>query len=241
VGSALPRGGPLHDLALDATLRAAAPHQRARRASALAPRALHLERRDFRQKVREARAGTSVLFVVDASGSMAARRRMAAVKGAILSLLLDAYQKRDQVGLIAFRGTAAELILPLTGSIDLAEAYLRALPSGGRTPLAHALYLAAATLRRQRLARPDAQPLLVLVTDGRANVPLADGDALEDAYACAALLAAQRIPALLVDSEQGPAALGLARDLAARLGARYVPLEHLGADTLAGAVRTLRP
>jgi magnesium chelatase subunit D len=166
---------------------------------------------------------------------------MAAVKGAILSLLLDAYQKRDQVGLIAFRGTAAELVLPLTGSIDLAEAHLRALPSGGRTPLAHALYLAATTLRRQHLARPDARPLLVLVTDGRANVPLAGGDALEDARACAALLAAQDIPTLLVDSEQGPAALGLARELAARLGARYVTLEHLGADTLAGAVRTLRP
>jgi len=235
VGSVAPRG-PLRDLALDATLRAAAPYQPARRARSGRPRALHLARHDAREKVRERRAGRAVLFVVDASGSMAAQRRMAAVKGAILALLLEAYQRRDQVGLVAFRGAGAELLLPLTASVELAEAHLRALPTGGRTPLAHGLRLAGAVLRRQRLARPDARPLLVLVTDGRGNVPLAGGDPLEEAGVEAARLAAGGVDALVVDTERGAAGLGLARDLAARLGARYARLEQVTADALAGVV-----
>ncbi len=249
VGSVLPRG-PLRDLALDATLRAAAPEQLARRAASArastptrlawdpaSPRLVHLERRDLRQKVRETRAGSAVLFVVDASGSMAAQRRMAAVKGAILSLLLEAYQRRDQVGLIAFRSSGADLLLPLTGSVDRAEAHLRRLPTGGRTPLAHGLALAAATLRRQHLAGATTRPLLVLVTDGRANVPLASDDPLQDARQQALALAAQRVPAIVVDTERGAGGLGLARELAAHLRAHYVCLDELSAEHLVHVVR----
>src|SRR5205807_6848552 len=129
-------------LHLPATVRAAAVHQ-TERGRASGP--LLLRGEDLRTPIRRDREGNLVLFVVDASGSMAARARMAAVKGAVLSLLLDAYQRRDQVGLIVFRGAGAELVLPLTGSVELAEAHLRALPAGGRTPLAHGLHLADLT------------------------------------------------------------------------------------------------
>jgi magnesium chelatase subunit D len=204
------------------------------------PRALHLEPHDLRQKLRLDPAGSAVLFAVDASGSMAARQRMAAVKGAILALLLDAYRRRDQVALIGFRGVGAELLLPFTASVDLAEPHLRSLPTGGRTPLAHGLALAAATLRRHLQARPGARPLLVLVTDGRANVPLGDGDPLEDARRQALLLAAERCPCLVVDTERpGPTALGLAAELAELLGARHLRLDQLSPEALAAAVRVL--
>ncbi len=146
---------------------AAAPHQRAR---GRAPGGgLVLRRDDLRKARHEGREGNLVLFVVDASGSMAARARMGAVKGAVLSLLLDAYQRRDKVGLITFRGAGAELLLPPTSSVEAAAARLTALPTGGRTPLAAGLLQARHTLRVERLRDPRRRPLLVVVTDGRAT------------------------------------------------------------------------
>ena len=140
----VPREPRPRDLALDATLprRGAVPARPPRATARPDGPPILLEPGDLRQKVRETRLSNLILFVVDASGSMAARERMAAAKGAVLALLLDAYRKRDQVGLIAFRGRGAELLLPPTSSVDLAEARLRALPTGGRTPLAHGLELA---------------------------------------------------------------------------------------------------
>ena len=117
-----------------------------------------------------------ILFAVDASGSMAARKRMAAAKQAVLSLLLDAYQKRDRVGLIAFRGSQAELLLPPTTSVDLAERRLQSLPTGGRTPLGHALQVGMLAFERHRANHPEDVPLLLVVSDGRANVPVGSGD-----------------------------------------------------------------
>ncbi len=131
-GSRRPEGA-LTKLHLAATVRAAAPHQRAR---GRVGRGLVVRRDDLRQATREGREGNLVLFVVDASGSMAARQRMSAVKGAVLSLLLDAYQRRDKVGLVTFRGREAEVALPPTSSVDAAAARLESLPTGGRTPLA---------------------------------------------------------------------------------------------------------
>ena len=156
--------GLLH---LGATIRAAAPQQWRRGRTLAEP--LRLAPADLRLAITEGRESNLVLLLVDASGSMAARRRMEAVKAAALSLLLDAYQRRDKVGLITFRGAEATLALPPTSSIDIAARRLRELPSGGRTPLAEGLLCAAETLRRERIRDPRRRPLLVVVTDGRAT------------------------------------------------------------------------
>ncbi|QKW37151.1 VWA domain-containing protein [Actinomadura sp. NAK00032] len=207
----------VRDPHLVATLLAAAPHQRERGRSGSG---LVLRRGDLREAVREGREGNLVLFVVDASGSMAARRRMTAVKTAVLSLLLDAYQRRDKVGLITFRGREADVVLPPTSSVEAGAARLRALPTGGRTPLAAGLVRAAETLRAQRLRDPARRPLVVVVTDGRAT---AGGDVDR----AAGLLAGTA--GIVVDCEDGPVRLGLAGRLAARMDARLVPLRELDA------------
>ncbi len=230
VHAAAPNGAA-RDLALDATLRAAAPYQRSRRAlpaKGRAPRLL-LRPSDVRVKVREARTGALVLFVVDASGSMGALQRMAAAKGMVLAFLRDAYRRRDRVGLITFRGTRAELALPPTSSVELAEQRLRELPTGGRTPLAHGLALAADTLRQNVRSNLSAIPLLIVLSDGRANVPLsgAGGDALTDSGAVAAMIARQGWASVVVDTEAGRTRLGLARALSDALGARYMRLDEM--------------
>ncbi|MFJ6936304.1 putative cobaltochelatase [Streptomyces sp. NPDC101132] len=232
-GSQRPRG-QLTKLHLAATVRAAAPHQRARGRSGPG---LVVRRDDLRQATREGREGNLVLFAVDASGSMAARQRMGAVKGAVLSLLLDAYQRRDKVGLITFRGAGAELALPPTSSVDAAAARLELLPTGGRTPLAAGLLKAHETLRIERLRDPSRRPLLVVVTDGRAT---AGPDAVGLAARAARLLAGEGTASVVVDCETGPVRLGLAGRLAADLGGTAVTLEGLRADALAGLVKDMR-
>ncbi|MFJ7166207.1 putative cobaltochelatase [Streptomyces globosus] len=230
--------GRLTKLHLAATLQAAAPHQRVRGRSG---RGLVVRKDDLRQAVREGREGNLVLFVVDASGSMAARQRMGAVKGAVLSLLLDAYQRRDKVGLVTFRGAAAELALPPTSSVDAAAVRLEQLPTGGRTPLAAGLLKAREVLRVERLRDPSRRPLLVVVTDGRATSAGAlGGDAREVAARSARLLAADGVASIVVDCESGPVRLGLAGLLAADLGGPAVTLDGLRAEALAGLVKDVR-
>ncbi|MEU8462918.1 putative cobaltochelatase [Streptomyces sp. NPDC029003] len=236
-GSQRPRGH-LTKLHLAATVHAAAPHQKAR---GRAGRGLVIRKDDLRQATREGREGNLVLFVVDASGSMAARQRMSAVKGAVVSLLLDAYQRRDKVGLITFRGAGAELALPPTSSVDAAAARLERLPTGGRTPLAAGLLKAHEVLRLERLRDPSRRPLLVVVTDGRATSAGAlGGDPRELSGRSARLLAAEGIASVVVDCESGPVRLGLAGVLAADLGAPAVTLDGLRADSLAGLVQNVR-
>lgn len=232
-GSRRPRG-VLTKLHLSATVRAAAPHQRARGRSGPG---LVVRRDDLRQATREGREGNLVLFLVDASGSMAARQRMSAVKGAVLSLLLDAYQRRDKVGLVTFRGKEAALALPPTSSVDAAAARLDALPTGGRTPLAAGLLKAHDVLRVERLRDPVRRPLLVVVTDGRAT---GGGDPLGLATRAARLHAAERTAAVVVDCESGPVRLGLAGTLAGALGGTAVTLDELRADSIAGLVRDVQ-
>ncbi|AJE86397.1 magnesium chelatase ATPase subunit D [Streptomyces albus] len=232
-GARRPRGA-LTKLHLAATVQAAAPHQRARGRSGAG---LVVRRDDLRQAVREGREGNLVLFVVDASGSMAARRRMGAVKGAVLSLLLDAYQRRDKVGLVTFRGAAAELALPPTSSVDAAAARLETLPTGGRTPLAAGLLRAHEALRVERLRDPARRSLLVLVTDGRAT---GGPDPLAHAARAARLLAAEGTAAVVVDCETGPVRLGLAGQLARELGGTATTLDELRADSLAGLVKDVQ-
>jgi magnesium chelatase subunit D len=235
VGSTRPTA-TVTKLHLADTVLAAAPHQRARGRSGPG---LRIAREDLRQAVLEGREGNLVLFVVDASGSMGSRARMAAVKGAVLSLLLDAYQRRDKVGLITFRGAAADLVLPPTWSVEAAAARLAELPTGGRTPLAAGLLEAHDVLRIERIRDPRRRPLLVVVTDGRATG--ARGSAsLAEAHRAAALLAGAGTAAVVVDCESGPVRLGLAGGLGAVLGAQTLRLEELAADALAATVRSAR-
>ncbi|MYU35207.1 putative cobaltochelatase [Streptomyces sp. SID8358] len=223
--------GALTKLHLAATVRAAAPHQRARGRSG---RGLVVRRDDLRQATREGREGNLVLFVVDASGSMAARRRMGAVKGAVLSLLLDAYQRRDKVGLVTFRGKDAEVALPPTSSVDAAAARLESLPTGGRTPLAAGLLKAHDVLRVERLRDPSRRPLLVVVTDGRAT---GGPDPVALAARAGRLHAAEGTASVVVDCETGVVRLGLAAQLARELGGSAVTLDELRADSIAGLVK----
>ncbi|MEW1634808.1 putative cobaltochelatase [Streptomyces sp. NPDC093801] len=236
-GAQRPRG-QLTKLHLAATVHAAAPHQKARGRSGPG---LVVRKDDLRQATREGREGNLVLFCVDASGSMAARQRMGAVKGAVLSLLLDAYQRRDKVGLITFRGAGAELALPPTSSVDAAAARLEKLPTGGRTPLGPGLLKAREVLRVERLRDPSRRPLLVVVTDGRAtSAGDVGGDPRELSGRSARLLAAEGVTSVVVDCESGPVRLGLAGALAADLGAPAVTLDGLRADSLAGLVKNVR-
>ncbi|WP_326649082.1 putative cobaltochelatase [Streptomyces sp. NBC_01750] len=226
--------GALTKLHLAATVQAAAPHQRARGRSG---RGLVVRRDDLRQANREGREGNLVLFVVDASGSMAARQRMSAVKGAVLSLLLDAYQRRDKVGLITFRGKDAEVALPPTSSVDAAAARLQTLPTGGRTPLAAGLLKAHDVLRVERMRDPSRRPLLVVVTDGRATGGV---DPVALASRAARLHSAGGTAAIVVDCEWGPVRLGLAGTLAGDLGGTAVTLDELHADSIAGLVKDVQ-
>ncbi|MEW1589824.1 VWA domain-containing protein [Micromonospora vinacea] len=219
-GARVPAGrvGALH---LPATIRAAAPHQAAR-GRLTGP--LRLRRDDVREAVREGREGNLVLFVVDASGSMGARQRMATVKDAVLALLTDAYQRRDKVAVIAFRGAGARTLLPATSSVLAASTRLAELPTGGRTPLAEGLLAAADLLRVERLRDPRRRPLVLIVTDGRAT---AGTRPLDRAAAAAKVLAATGAPCVVVDCESGPVRLNLATRLATQLNAPRTPLEAL--------------
>lgn len=232
-GARRPRG-TLTKLHLAATVQAAAPHQRARGRSGPG---LVVRRDDLRQATREGREGNLVLFVVDASGSMAARQRMSAVKGAVLSLLLDAYQRRDKVGLVTFRGSAADVALPPTSSVDAAAARLETLPTGGRTPLAAGLLKAHDVLRVERLRDPARRPLVVVVTDGRAT---GGPEPVALAGRAARLFAADGVASVVVDCESGPVRLGLAGQLAGELGGTAVTLDELRADSIAGLVKDVQ-
>ncbi|KMS71903.1 magnesium chelatase [Streptomyces viridochromogenes] len=232
-GARRPRGA-LTKLHLAATVHAAAPHQRTRGRSGPG---LVVRRDDLRQATREGREGNLVLFVVDASGSMAARQRMSAVKGAVLSLLLDAYQRRDKVGLVTFRGTGAEVALPPTSSVDAAAVRLESLPTGGRTPLAAGLLKAHEVLRVERLRDPARRALVVVVTDGRAT---GGPEPVALAGRAARLFAAEGIASVVVDCEAGYVRLGLAGQLAGELGGTAVTLDELRADSIAGLVRDVQ-
>jgi magnesium chelatase subunit D len=238
VASTIPKGKPT-DLAFDATLRAAAPYQLSRKSTSNSQMAILIENWDLRERIRERKIGNLIMFVVDASGSMAAEERMAAAKGAILSLLLDAYQRRDRVGMIVFRKEKAELVLPPTKSIELANRLLSEIPTGGRTPLAHGLKLALDTIMGHLYKDRRLVPLLVLISDGKANVSLYGGDPVEDAITVAKEIRARGINSLIIDTEQGFLNFGLTRQLSDEMGGKYLKLEELNASTLASAVRNL--
>ena len=189
---------------------------------------------DVRREVREGREGNLVIFVVDASGSMAARDRMAAVGGAALSLLRDAYQRRDKVAVITFRGQQAQVLLPPTSSVHVAGRRLTRFDTGGKTPLAQGLLVARDLVVREKARDRARRSLVVVLTDGRAT---GGPDPLGRTRAAAARLVAEGAAAVVVDCETSYVRLGLAEELARQLGAPAVRLAHLRADALARVVK----
>ena len=211
------------DIAIDATVYHALLRD---------PEQFTISRNDLHQKVRSGKSGNLILFVVDASGSMAASRRMEAVKGSVLSLLTDAYQRRDEVGVIAFRGIEAQVLLHPTNSVELAEQAMKSLPTGGRTPLPHALQVAYQLLSKLN-PKKDLQPLLVILSDGKANVALpGGGDPWRQTCQLAAQLKDMNISSLVLDTDNSYLQLGKAEELAEFLGGRYVSLSDLSAESL---------
>ena len=226
--------GKASDVAFDATLRTAAPHQlrRSRKDVALA-----IEKQDLRQKVRVRRAANLILFVVDASWSMAAAERMIATKGAIMSLLIDAYQKRDRVGLIVFQKEDSRLVLPPTSSVDLAENALKEVPVGGKTPLSAGLLLAHQVMIRERLKDREVMPLMIVVTDGAGNVSMTDMPPQEEALKVAAMIKKADLRTVVINTEHEAFDRGLAQELAENLGGPCYTLKQLRAEELYARVR----
>lgn len=229
VQARIPQKERVTDLAFDATLRAAAPYQiyRDRRKTALA-----LQKSDLREKVRVRRAANLILFVVDASWSMAVAERMEATKGAILSLLTDAYQRRDRVGLIVFNKNSAHLVLPPTNSVQLARKALADISVGGKTPLSAGLLMAYEVIRREANLHPDVMPMMILLTDGAGNVSMSDLPPQEEAHRIAELIRHAEVRAVVINMEHAAFDQGLANLLALKLDAPCHSLADLRADTL---------
>jgi len=236
VRAELPHGHRGLDLAFDATLRAAAPYQRSRSGK----QAVIICPEDYRSRVREKHIGANIIFLVDASGSMGAQARMKTVKGVILSLLKEAYQKRDRVGLIAFRRDKAEVLLPVTRSVDLAEKLLRDLPTGGKTPLAEGLESTLQMLYGLDRRDKGQQTVVVLITDGRANATYDQDDPVVRALQAAEKFS--RTPALSVvlDTETDFLKLGIAPQIARKMGASYYTLRRLSAERVLRIVKSMQ-
>lgn len=241
------------DLAFDATLRAAAPYQRRRaeggqrrgtsnesglpaQVSAEEPAVL-LRPDDFQKKIRVRRSANLIVFLVDASWSMAVSERMEATKGAVLSLLTDAYQRRDRVGLIVFQKDRATLVLSPTNSVELAQRMLTNLPIGGKTPLAAGLWLAYQTITREVRKYPELEPLLVILTDGAGNVSMGDEPPQVEAYQVAEQIREEQIKSIVINMESADYDKGLAQALADHLDGPCYNLASLHAQSLLAMVR----
>lgn len=227
----------IHDIAFDATVRAAAPYQKSRDRGELS---VAIKPQDVREKVRERRSGCTIMFLVDASGSLGVRKRMSAVKGAVLSMLRDSYVKRDRIGMMAFRRDSAELVLPPTRSVEYSYRKLEELPTGGKTPLGEALVTVGEFMTSYSRTHAGESCYIVLITDGRANVPLAqDADANEEVIKLATDMAIPQVKWIVIDASSGYIRFDNAEKLAEGLGGTYLRLEDLNADRLSESVRAV--
>ncbi|MFY1645185.1 vWA domain-containing protein, partial [Methanoculleus bourgensis] len=213
------------DVALDATLRAAAPHQVVRDHKGMA---VAVQKEDIRERVRVGKVSVACVFVVDASGSMGATKRMESAKGAVLSMLLDSYRHRDRIGLVAFRGNSAEVLLPLCSSVDLAQKRLEDLPTGGKTPLGAGLMKGMEVLQQEQRKNGEVIPMMVVISDGRANVPLS-GDVRHEVLGIAEEIRSQGIRTVVIDTEETGDSLlefrlGYCRMVAEHAGGGYYPI-----------------
>ncbi|MEG2256122.1 MAG: VWA domain-containing protein [Cetobacterium sp.] len=233
VKSIIPKG-KVKDLAFDATLRAAAPYQRLLEKNG---RAIVIKKEHIREKIREKRVGTSILFTVDASGSMGAHERMKEVKGAIFSLLKDAYEKRDRIGLVAFRKDSAEELLPMTRSIELANKKLKNLPVGGKTPLHKGLEKSYTILLNEKKKNKNIVPVLVLVTDGKISTKENSENIFTNLLKFCEEIRESKIKVIVIDSEKGRIKLNMAKDINEKLGGKYYQLEDLKVQSISQVVR----
>ena len=228
--------GSSFDLAFDATMRAAAPFQEERKKTNDKV-AFHIRPSDYMRKIRVRRAANLILFVVDASWSMAVAERMSATKGAIMSLLTDAYQRRDRVGLIVFQKDRATLVMPPTNSVQLAQRALSNIPVGGKTPLSSGLKLAADILEKESILHSDIMPLLIILTDGAGNVSMGNFAPLEESYKIADQITKKDITSIVINMESATYDQGLASELANHLDAPCLSISELRAEHLYMAVR----
>ncbi len=231
-----PANGKTDDLAFDATIRAAAPFQ-LERTEQRKRVAFAIQTRDFQRKIRIKKAANLILFVVDASWSMAVAERMSATKGAILSLLTDAYQQRDRVGLVVFQKNSSTLVLSPTNSIQLAQRALADIPVGGKTPLSAGLYMAQQVIQRERILHPDVNPLMIMLTDGAGNVSMSELPPQEEANRLAEQIAGDEIRCVVINMEHAAFDQGLAQNLADHLQATCFTLSEMKAETLYQKVR----
>lgn len=228
------------DLALDATIRAAAPFQRERKSNGMA---ITIYEQDIREKVRQKKIANLLVFVVDASGSMGANQRMVETKGAIMSLLKDAYVKRDKICLISFRGQEAQVLLPPTRSVERGYKLLESLEIGGKTPLNAGLSKGVQVIKTELKKAPDLMPMMIVITDGKGNVSLDDekkpkaelleiGDKIRE-Y--------KQINTMVIDIEkQGMMRFGIAKELATMMQSEYRAMDELKSDSLLKMVESMR-
>ena len=233
---ARPADGKTDDVAFDATIRAAAPFQN-QRTEQRKQVAFAIRKSDLQRKVRVKKAANLILFLVDASWSMAVAERMAATKGAILSLLTDAYQRRDRVGLIVFQKARSTLLLPPTSSVMLAQRALTDIPVGGKTPLSAGLLMAYEVLKQEQIIHPDVEPLLIVLTDGAGNVSIGTLPPQEESYAFAEQIADRNYRTVVINMEHASFDQGLAQALADHLEAPCYTLNELKAESLLNTVR----
>ena len=219
---------PTSDIAIDATLRA----------SVARTGTLQIDREDIREKVREKKTSSVIVFVVDASGSMGAMKRMEAAKGAVMALLEEAYQKRDKVAFVAFRRDRAEILLPPTSSVELAASYLRELPTGGKTPLPDGLYKGMEILRRERMRNEKVIPIMVLVSDGRGNVPI-QSNVKEEVLSLAGQMRDEGMNLVVIDSGNGLINVGYGKAMAEASGGSYHCLDSLDSQGMVSVIRPL--
>ena len=182
---------------------------------------------DIREKMRVQSTAAAILFLLDASGSMGANRRMVLTKGIIFSIVTDAYYKRDQVALLAFRAAQTELLLPFTRSPQVAKQQLRSLAVGGKTPLGLGLKEAEILLRYQTLKNTQVKPLLIVVSDGKGNVALEYDDPYDEAMHYARLVRKRGFESIFIDTEEDPCCFGYGRQIARAMGAHYLLAEHI--------------
>lgn len=226
------------DIAFDATIRAAAPHQLAREAErSERDMAYSIHTSDLQRKVRVKKAANLILFVVDASWSMAVAERMSATKGAIMSLLTDAYQRRDRVGLVVFQKDRATLVLPPTSSVTLAKKALADIPVGGKTPLSAGLILAYEIIKQEQNRHPDVMPLMILLTDGAGNVSVSNLAPQAEAHGIAERFSLDHIRTVTINMEHAAFDQGLAQRLADQLGGPCYTLGELKAQALYDTVK----
>lgn len=229
--------GRVRDIAFDATIRAAAPYQRSRDPNGLS---FSIHSQDIREKVRERKSGCTILFLVDASGSLGVRKRMSAVKGAVISMLKDSYVRRDRIGLMEFRRDSAEVILPPTRSVEYSFKLLEELPTGGRTPLGEALIKVSEYMGAYIRSHKGERCYVVLITDGHANVSVQSGtDATEEARRIASDMHVPGLGWVVIDASTKYSNINDAEMLAAELGGTYLRLESLDADRIADNIRSI--